>query len=401
MIINRLNIVIIMIFGMLVCIPSAFGEIPPGGTGWIAFKTNVPDATVYINGNWAGTTDSGGEFDIQYDASYTSYTIENDAYYSKSGSIEMTPGADNLEISVTLTPKPVGSGKGYYTVYCSVNGATVSFDGKVVGTIANGEYTQTVSTTGTAYSTYSVSKSGYYTYTDSISSVPSDGQTIYLYATLNPVTTAPTTIETMGGSTGYYTIHCGTNGASVYFDNTYKGVISNGVLSVMVYTTATPYSTYSVSAGGYNTAAGSLPSISAGQIRDIYVTLSPTTVVTTATVPPAGSGQGTYAIYCTIDGAKVYFDNTYQGTITNGVLYDSVSVTGTPYTTYRIEADGYVTKSGSITQYPSAGEIVTMTVNLTKVPATTVPATTKAPLSLGVVLAGLIGAAVLVMAKRT
>ncbi|MFA5332346.1 MAG: hypothetical protein WC342_08210 [Methanoregula sp.] len=400
MVTNHQNIALFLVLGMIVCISPALGEISPGGTGWIAFKTNVPDATVYINGNWAGTTDSSGEFDILYENTYTTYTIEKDSYYSQTGSIDMLPGSDNIEISVMLTAKPIGSGKGYYTVYCNVNGATVSFDGKTVGTISNGEYTLTVSTTGTAYSTYSVSKSGYYSYTDSISSVPSDGETISLYATLNPVTTAPTTAETIGGSTGYYTIYCSTNGASVYFDNTYKGVISNGMLSVMVYTTGTPYSTYSVRASGYNTAAGSLSTLSAGQTRDISVTLTPVTVVTTSTVPPAGSGQGTYAISCNVDGAKVYFDNTYQGTISNGVLYDSVPVTGTPFTTYRVEADGYTAKSGSITQYPSAGEIVSMTVTLAKTPDIPAPTpTTKSPISVVVVLAGLCGAA-MVLAKR-
>ncbi|MDD1702372.1 MAG: hypothetical protein LUQ31_05275 [Methanoregula sp.] len=402
---TRVIIPVLIGLVLLFCTAPALGEIPPGGTGWIAFKTNVPGATVYINGAYEGTTDSSGEFDILYDSSYTTYSIEKDLYYDQSGSIEMTPGADNVEISVTLTEKPTGSGKGYYTVHCDVNGASVAFNGQTSGTISNGVYTKEVSTTGTTYTTYSVTKSGYYTYSGSITSQPGDGETIDLYATLNPVTTAPTTAqETIGGSTAYYTIHCSVNGASVYFDNTYKGLISNGVLTVTVYTTGTPYSQYSVSASGYATATGSLPTLSsAGQTQNVYVTLTPVTATTVVTAAPVGSGMGTYAVYCNVDGAKVYFDNTYQGTISNGVLYDTVSVTGTPFSIYRIDADGYTSKSGSITQYPAAGEIVTFTVTLAKSPATTVPTTvptTKAPLPLMITVAGILWAVALVIGRK-
>jgi len=361
-------------------------------------------ASVYINGNNMGTISSGA-FEIPYDDSFSTYKITKDGYYDLTGSIPAPADGQTADIIIgaDLTQKPTGSGKGWFAVHCDVDGATVAFNGVTKGTIANGVYTFEVSTTGTPYTSYSVTKSGYYTYSGSIASMPSDDQTIDLYPTLNPkpVTALPTTVSTtIGGSTGWYTIHCSVNGASVYFDKTYKGLISNGELSVMVYTTGTPYSAYSVSANGYVTSTGSLSSVpSAGQTKDIYVSLTP---VVTTTVAPVGSEQGTYAVYCNVDGARVYFDNTYQGVISNGVLYVTVSTTATPFSTYRVEKTGYSSVSGTITRHPAGGDTVPIHATLTKSAVTTttkttaVP-TTHTPLPLSVTLGAMIGAGALVL----
>ena len=83
----------------------------------------------------------------------------------------------------------------------------------------------------------------------------------------------------------------------MYLDSTYKGTIQNGVLSVAVYSTGTPYSTYRVEKNGYTAAIGKLPiSPAKGQTVQVYVTISPAynpaTVSTSAPVNPPGSGQG-------------------------------------------------------------------------------------------------------------
>jgi len=392
-------------------VPAVTASAPAGGQGWLTINCNVDGASVSVDNSYKGVI-SSGYLDIENGAYGSSYTVEKDGYYPATGNINYVPGGDsNLEITVSLTPKPAGSGKGWITVHCDVDGASVAFNGARKGTITGGVYTLEVSTTGTPYTTYTVSKSGYYSSTGSVT-MPSDDQTVDLYPTLNliPVTavtttSAPATISTtIGGSTGYYTIHCSVNGASVSFDNTYKGVISNGQLSVPVYTTGTPYSQYSVSADGYVTVTGPLSSVpAAGQTRDIYVTLYP--VVATTTAAPVGSGTGTYAVNCNVDGAKVYFDDTYQGVISNGVLYDSVSTTATPFSTYRVEKAGYVSASGAITQHPAGGEIVTIPVTLTKSAVTATPTsvpTTKSPLPAVVTLGALLGAGafILIAANR-
>ena len=78
----------------------------------------------------------------------------------------------------------------------------------------------------------------------------------------------------VGGDTGYYLIHCNVNGAGVYFDEDYKGVITDGTLLVKIYLTATPYHRYSVSKAGYITVNEPLPAYPAkDQTKDIFVTL--------------------------------------------------------------------------------------------------------------------------------
>ncbi|MBP7715814.1 MAG: PKD domain-containing protein [Methanoregulaceae archaeon] len=81
-------------------------------------------------------------------------------------------------------------------------------------------------------------------------------------------------IPMVGGDKGYYLIHCNVEGAKVYFDDDYKGVITDGTLLVKIYLTATPYYRYSVSKVGYVTVNEALPSYPAkDETRDIFVTL--------------------------------------------------------------------------------------------------------------------------------
>ena len=78
----------------------------------------------------------------------------------------------------------------------------------------------------------------------------------------------------VGGDTGYYLIHCNVDGAGVYFDEDYKGVITDGTLLVKIYLTGTPYHRYSVSKAGYITVNEPLPAYPAkDQTKDIFVTL--------------------------------------------------------------------------------------------------------------------------------
>jgi hypothetical protein len=407
--IQRVVLLMALLALIFVCgISPVAATAPAGAVGWLTINCDVDGASVYLDNVLMGTV-SGGSFDIPDGNRYSTYTVKKDGYYDAGGEISFVPGGPaNAEITVSLTPKPVGSGKGWITVHCDVDGASVAFNGVTKGTISGGSFTQEVSTTGTPYTTYSVTQSGYYSYTGSVT-MPSDDQTVDLYPTLNPipVTAIPTTVipatasTVVGGDTGWYLFHCNVNGASVSLDGTNKGAISGGVLSIMVYTTGTPYSTYVVSMDGYDAVSGALPSTPAkGQTKDVYVTLTASS--TPVTVAPAGSGLGTYAVYCNVDGASVYFDDTYQGVISNGVLYDSVSVTGTPFSTYRVEKAGYVTASGSIVQQPAAGEIVSLHTSLLKAtqttaPVTRVPTTKPSPLPLPLTLCGVIGAGAFIL----
>lgn len=168
----------------------------------------------------------------------------------------------------------IGGDRAWYAVHCNVDGASVFFDGQYKGDTQGGVLYIEAYTTGTPYTLYSVQKEGYTTFSDSIDGVPGKGETFDLYATLNP--TQPTQSPIIGGDIGWYTVHSNVDGASVMFDNTYQGAITNGILTVQVYTTGTPYSTYTVTMNGYLPYTAPVTSFPAkGQTVDLYATLNP------------------------------------------------------------------------------------------------------------------------------
>ncbi|WP_250987908.1 hypothetical protein [Methanoculleus oceani] len=171
-----------------------------------------------------------------------------------------------------------------------MDGAQVYFDNEYKGEIEAGVLYVPVYTTGTPYQSFRVEKDGYTTYYGDVTSVPGKGEVFDLYATINPV--QPTQAPLIGGDIGWYTVHCNVDGATVQFDNEVKGVTSQGVLSVQVYTTGTPYQTYTVTKEGYQTYTGSIDRYPAkGETVDLYVTLNPVPVPTQqAPLSPALAG---------------------------------------------------------------------------------------------------------------
>lgn len=384
------------------CVSPVMASAPIGGTGWLTVNCNVNGASVYVDGSYKGMI-SAGSIDIENGAYGSTYTVSKDGYYDVTGDINYVPGGEaNLEITVTLTPKPTGSGTGWFTVYCNIDGATVAFNGVTKGTIDGGSFTQEVATTGTPYTSYSVSKSGYVTHTGSITEMPGDGQTVSLYATLSPVPTPTPTL--IGGDTGFYQVTCNVNGASVYFDSSYQGQISGNSLTVPVYLAGTPYKTYRVEKSGYVTASGSMPALPAKDRTTMFhVTLNPVTTQAPTPVPtteaPLGSEHGWIAVHTNVDGATVTLAGYDMGTTKNGVLKIRVSTTGTPYSTFTVSKPGYVTVTGTIPRNPSAGETVDVYATLSAEQPTPVP-TTQSPVSLPLVAAGLVGALAVVAARR-
>jgi hypothetical protein len=169
---------------------------------------------------------------------------------------------------------PIGGDNGWYAVNCNVNGAEVYFDGEYKGAVEAGVLYVPVYTTGTPYKSFRVEKDGYAPYSGDVTSVPGKGEVFDLFATLNP--TQPTSSPLIGGDVGWYTVHANIDGATVMFDNEVKGVISQGVLSVQVYTTATPYKTYTVSKDGYVPYTGAIDRYPGnGETVDLYVTMNP------------------------------------------------------------------------------------------------------------------------------
>ncbi|ACL16795.1 PKD domain-containing protein [Methanosphaerula palustris] len=108
--------------------------------------------------------------------------------------------------------------------------------------------------TTTAYRTFRYTYWQAGTYTIDQTATNAAGSSHKSFAVTVPATTFPP----VGGDQGWYTVHCNVDGASVLFDQTPMGTIAGGILKVKVYTTATPYYTYTVSKDGYATFQGTI-----------------------------------------------------------------------------------------------------------------------------------------------
>jgi hypothetical protein len=111
----------------------------------------------------------------------------------------------------------------------------------------------------------------------------------------------------IGGDQGWIEIRCNVDGARVYFDGVEKGVISGGSLTVPVYSTATPYNSFTVEKSGYIPDSGELPMPASGETRTVYATLNPVPTP----VPPVN--YGSVYVESSPSGASVYFNGNYRG----------------------------------------------------------------------------------------
>ena len=154
------------------------------------------------------------------------------------------------------------------------------------------------------------------------------------------VAAIPAVNAQIGGGEGWITIQCNVNGASVYFNGQYQGVISANQLTVPVYTTGTPFSSYSVEKSGYYTASGDIVMPEPGQTRTYTATLQP--VPTPTPVPEYGS----IAVDSSPSGAAIYLNGNYRGTAPvtiNPVRSGSYSISA--------EMSGYYTYSTTTNVY--------------------------------------------------
>jgi hypothetical protein len=185
----------------------------------------------------------------------------------------------------------IGGSEGWIQIQCNINGASVSFNGEYKGAISGGSLTVPVYTTGTPYTAFSVSKSGYTTY-DGALSMPAEGQTNTFYATLNPIAT-PTTVPPV--RYGSIAIESLPTGADVYFDGNYRGRAPLTITDVWP-------GTYTIAAEmtGYRTYT-TTTSVSSDMRSSVHCTLTP---MNTA---------GALYILSTPSDASVNLDGLYKG----------------------------------------------------------------------------------------
>ncbi|MDP3564703.1 MAG: PEGA domain-containing protein, partial [Methanoregula sp.] len=243
---------LLVILGMaaLTCLPPASAEQIGGDQGWYVIHCNVYGANIYLDDKFVGTAPQGALTvpALTTGTPYRMLRVQKYGYSTFADSITKVPGkGEMVDLYATLnelpptTPSVVGSDMGWYIVHCNVDGATVLLDEANKGEISQGVVYVPVYSTATPSTSFTVKKEGYLPYKGTISRVPLKGESVDLYATLNPVATPTPGPVSVGGDVGWYNVHANVDGATVTFDNDAKGKTAKGVLAVQVYVTGTPY----------------------------------------------------------------------------------------------------------------------------------------------------------------
>jgi len=318
-----------------------------GEVGYFQITSDPSGASVYFDGTYQGTS----PVTVQV---YTTASPEHTISVSKSGyqtwvsDYTGNPGAgQTITIHATLSPVPTteptpepGSGKGYYSISSSPQGADVYFDGSYKGKTP---VTVEVSTTGTPGHTIILSMSGYRTWTNTYPGNPSDGQTVYVNAYLTPVE-----------NYGSVTIQSYPSVATAILD----GVSSQ----------TTPCTFHNVAPGSH------ILKVTKEDYGDytttVMVTAGKTTQVT-AYLTKIGPTKGELYITSIPTGANVYIGGNYYG-LTPQIVSDLQP----GYYAVKLEKAGFQEWSQNV--YVTAGETTDVTHTFTVTPtetATQVPAT--------------------------
>lgn len=300
---------LLIILGMtaVTCFPLTSAEEMGDDYGWYRIYCNVYGANIYLDDKFVGTAPQGAmTVPVNITSPYSKLRVQKYGYSTFVDTIPKVPVKGGMvDLYATLNELPlttqpvVGGDMGWYIVHCNIDGATVIFDDANKGEISQGMVYVPVYSTATPYQSFTVKKEGYTPYKATISRVPMKGESIDLYATLNPVATPVITPVSIGGEIGWYNVHSNVDGATVTFDNDVKGKIAKGTLSVQVFVNGTHYRAYTVYKSGYVPYTGTIGNYPVkGQTVDLYATLNaepatavPTPVQTTKSpLPTAISG---------------------------------------------------------------------------------------------------------------
>ena len=212
----------------------------------------------------------------------------------------------------------VGGDMGWITFHTNVDDASIYVDGAYQGTTVNGVYTMAVYSTGAPLRSAYAAKSGYTQSNTVRLSMPSAGENLDSYLTLNPIQ-----------SSGSISVTSYPSNAVVYIDEIYVGttpVTQNGY--------SQGYHNVRVTKSGYQEWASS-----------VYV-YSGSTATASATLTPIES-YGSIYVSSTPSGASVYLDDKYVG---NSPKTISGVVKGAH--TLKLEKSGYYPWESSVTVNP-------------------------------------------------
>jgi PKD repeat protein len=90
-------------------------------------------------------------------------------------------------------------------------------------------------------------------------------------------------------------------------------------------------------------------------------------------MPPIGGDKGYFLVHSNVDGAEVYFNGRYRGTIENGTFLATIYLTASPIYNYTVQKQGYSTFTAPITTYPPKDGTIDLYANLEPVTSFFVP----------------------------
>ncbi len=327
-------------------------------TGYYQISSSPSNADVYFDGNYKGTTPVTVEVSTTGTPGHT-INVYKSGYQSFSQFYSGNPSAgQTVYVYASLTPVQ-STGSVYVT--SSPSGASATLDNSRTG---NTPYTFTSVATGTH--TIQISRSGYQTYSGTVTVSP--GSTTTVSVTLPPVSS----------TSGSLYLTSSPSGAQVYVDSTYRGTTPTTVGTLSQGTHAVQ-----LRLSGYSDYSGTA-TIFAGQTTTLNVNL---------VQPTPTPSVGSLSIASSPSAAEVYVDNVFQG-------YTPLTLNNIPPGLHAItlRLAGYQDWQGNV--QVSGGQ--TATVQGTLIPNPTTVPTTKAPgfgILAGMAALGLIGA-VLVLKRK-
>jgi len=273
--------------------------------GWITIVSTPSGASVSLDGKTVGVTPITG---TEVSAGSHSLRITKEGYEPYEKSVTVSSGEQSAVdatlteiVTPTKTPtptptptqSPIGGGKGWIRINANVDGAGAAL-GSETCTISGGSCSIMVGTTTTPVKTFTVQKSGYSEYSGQVTTWPKEGETVDVYATLNPV-----------ASTGTLQVSSYPSGAVATLDG------GNWQYTPAQFTSVSAGTNHyvQISLNGYQTYATTVY-VSAGETAYVSATLDP--------VPPS---TGSLWVATNPSGADIYVDGRYMAaspnTITN------------------------------------------------------------------------------------
>jgi hypothetical protein len=142
----------------------------------------------------------------------------------------------------------------------------------------------------------------------------------------------------IGGDMGTYRIHSNVDGAEVFMDGEYKGLIADYILDVPVMITGTPYRSFTVEKVGYKPFTGPINTVPAkGQVINLYATLSALPV----------TEYGTLHLLVTPPLSTVRYDGLDAGIVPpNGILILREVIPGNHVIT--VSKEGFLTNTTEV-----------------------------------------------------